>query len=240
VAGAKIYRTGDFGCYLPDGQIAFHGRMDDQVKIRGYRIELNEVVSALQRHPAIRQTVVTAGENGVGEKRLIAYIVPRAASAFPLISELRDFLARELPDYMLPATFVPLDAIPVGPSGKVDRFALPAPTDENILREETFVGPRTPTEQRVATIVAGLLGLEQVSMNENFFYLGGNSLLGTQVIARLRDAFDVEVPLLGLFDHPTISDLAAEVERLMETKLDAMSEDEVQRLLALNTKQAGQ
>jgi len=204
------------------------------VKIRGYRIELNEVVSALRRHSAIRETTVIAAENSIGEKQLIAYIVPRAAS--PSIGELRDFLAKELPDYMLPATFVLVDAIPVGTNGKVDRLALPAATDENILREEASLSPQTPTEQQVAVIVAGLLGFERVGVNENFFYLGGNSLFGTQLIARLRDAFGVDVPLLGLFDHSTVSNLAAEIERLIVTKVKAMNEDEVQRLLELNTK----
>jgi acyl carrier protein len=121
----------------------------------------------------------------------------------------------------------------------VDRSALPAPSDENILREEAFLSPRTPTEQRVAAIVASLLGLQRVGLKDNFFYLGGNSLFGTQVIARLRDAFHVELPLLTLFDHPTVVDLAAEVEQLMVAKLDAMSEDEALRLLALNSQPAG-
>ena len=236
VAGARLYRTGDLGCRLPDGQIEFHGRVDDQVKIRGYRIELNEVASVLRKHPAIRDSVVISSENGTGEKQLLAYIVPRATA--PTISELRNFLGGELPDYMLPSTFVTLDSLPIGPSGKVDRSALPAPSDENRLRGETSAGASNPTEQRVAAIVAALLGLQKVGVNENFFYLGGNSLFGTQVIARLRDAFDVEVPLLKLFDHPTVADLAAEVERLMVAKVAAMSEDEVQRLLASNARQA--
>jgi len=234
VAGARLYRTGDLGRRLPDGQIEFHGRVDDLVKIRGYRIELNEVVSALRKHPAIRETAVVSAENGTGEKQLVAYIVPLATA--PTISDLRDFLAKELPDYMLPSTFVSLGALPIGPSGKVTRSALPAPSDENTLRENAFVGASNPTEQRVAAIVASLLGLQKVGVNENFFYLGGNSLFGTQVIARLRDAFNVELPLLKLFDHPTVSDLAAEVERLIVAKVDAMSEDEVQRLLASNAR----
>jgi amino acid adenylation domain-containing protein len=249
--GAKLYRTGDLGCFLPDGQIAFRGRVDDQVKVNGYRIELNEVLTALRRHPAIRESAVVvreicirevgacangARENAAGEKQLVAYIVPQ--SDLPPLSELREFLSRDLPDYMLPATFVSLRALPVGSSGKVDRSALPAPTDENTLREEIFLGPRTPTEQRVAAIVASLLGLEQVGVKDNFFYLGGNSLFGTQVIARLRDAFNVDISLLKLFDHPTVADLAAEVERLLVAKLDAMSEEEAQRLLALHTEQA--
>jgi amino acid adenylation domain-containing protein len=253
--GAKLYRTGDLGCFLPDGQIAFRGRADDQVKVNGYRIEMNEVLSALRQHPAIRESAVVVreisvrevgvrqiggkngvGENVAGEKQLVAYIVPQ--SDLPPLSELREFLSRDLPDYMLPATFVRLKALPIGSSGKVDRSALPAPTDENTLREEVFLGPRTPTEQRVAAIVASLLGLEQVGVKDNFFYLGGNSLFGTQVIARLRDAFNVEISLLKLFDHPTVADLAAEVERLLVAKLDAMSEEEAQRLLALHTEQA--
>jgi amino acid adenylation domain-containing protein len=234
-AGARLYRTGDLGSLRADGQIAFHGRGDDQVKIRGYRIELNEVGSALSRHPAIRESVVVTNENGAGEKRLVAYVVAHAS--LPAVRELRDFLAQKLPDYMLPAIFVPLDALPVASSGKVNRAALPAPSEENILREETFLSPRTPTEQRVAALVASLLGLPQVGLNDNFFYLGGNSLFGTQVIARLRDAFHVDLPLLTLFDHPTVADLAAAVERLMVANLDAMSEDEAQRLLALHSQQ---
>jgi amino acid adenylation domain-containing protein len=235
-AGARLYRTGDLGCQLPDGQIAFRGRADEQVKINGYRIELNEVASALRRHPAIRESVLAATENRAGEKQLVAYIVPAAEP--PAVSELRDFLANDLPEYMLPATFVGLDSLPVGASGKVDRAALPAPSDENILREEGFLGPRTPAEERVAGIVARLLGLERVGINDNFFYLGGNSLFGTQVIARIRDTFNVEISLLKLFDHPTVADLAAEVERLIVAGIDAMTEEEAQRLLDLNAEQA--
>jgi amino acid adenylation domain-containing protein len=235
-SGVRLYRTGDLGCALPDGQIAFRGRVDEQVKINGYRIELNEVASVLRRHSALRESAVVAVENGAGEKQLVAYIV--AAATCPAVSELRDFLSNDLPDYMLPATFVSLDRLPVSSSGKVDRSALPAPTEENILREEVFLGPRTPIEERVAAIVARLLGLERVGVNDNFFYLGGNSLFGTQVIARLRDAFNVEISLLKLFDHPTVADLACEVERLLVARLDAMSEEEAQRLLAMSAEQA--
>jgi amino acid adenylation domain-containing protein len=235
-AGGRLYRTGDMGSYRADGQIAFHGRVDDQVKINGYRIELNEVASVLGRHPAIRESIIATRENEKGEKQLVGYVVPQ--SSYPSVSELREYLSKELPDYMIPATFVGLNALPLGTSGKVNRAALPAPTDQNILRDGVFEGPRTPTEQRVAAVVGSLLGLQQVGVNDNFFYLGGNSLFGTQVIARLRDAFNVEVSLLKLFDHPTVAELAGEVERLMIAKLDAMSDEEAQRLLALNTEQA--
>jgi acyl-coenzyme A synthetase/AMP-(fatty) acid ligase/acyl carrier protein len=217
VADARLYRTGDLGCLLSDGQIAFHGRADDQVKIRGHRIELNEIISALSRHPAVRENVVVAVEDAQGEKRLVAYIVPEASSL--TVSELRDFLAREMPNYMIPATFVGLDAIPVGAAGKVNRSALPAPNGENRLRDEAFVSARTPTEQGVATIILSLLGLNSMSVHDNIFYLGGDSLFGIQVIARLCESFHVELPLLCLFDYPTVAELAAEVERLVGCEL---------------------
>jgi amino acid adenylation domain-containing protein len=237
VADARLYRTGDLGCLLSDGQIAFHGRADDQVKIRGHRIELNEIMGALSRHPAVRENVVVVGEDAQGEKHLIAYVVPQASSL--TVSELRNFLARELPNYMIPAAFVGLDAIPVGAAGKVNRSALPAPNDVNLLRDEAFVGARTPTEQRVAAIIVSLLGLNSMSVNDNFFYLGGDSLFGIQVITRLCETFHVEFPLLGLFDYPTIAELAAEVERLAGPRIEAMSKEEASRLLAQNSEQPG-
>jgi amino acid adenylation domain-containing protein len=232
---ARLYRTGDLACWLPDGQIAFHGRIDDQVKIRGHRIELNEIIGALDRYPGVRASVVVACEDGMGDKRLVAYIVPQDSA--PTITDLRDFLGKELPTYMIPSTFVALDAIPLGANGKVNRSALPAPSDENMLRDEAFVRARTPTEQRVAEIVGSLLGIDSIGVSDNFFYLGGNSLFGTQVIARLRQSFDIELPLLRLFDCPTVEALAAEVERLLVARLEDMSEEEAQRLLALNAEQ---
>ncbi len=234
--GAHLYRTGDLGCRLPDGQIAFHGRLDDQVKIRGYRIELNEIIGVLDRHPAVRETVVVASEDGMGDRRLVAYIVPQGSA--PTVSEIRDFLGRELPTYMIPSTFVALDAIPIGANGKVNRPALPVPCDQNVLRDEVFVRARTTIEQRVAEIVVLLLGIDDIGVNDNFFYLGGSSLFGTQVITRLRESFDIELPLLRLFDCPTVEALSAEVERLVEAKVEAMSEAEARKLLALNTEQS--
>lgn len=230
---SRLYRTGDLACWLPDGQIAFYGRVDDQVKMRGHRIELNEIIRALDRHPAVRESVVVACADAMGDKRLVAYLVPEDGSS-PTITEMRDFLGRDLPTYMIPATFVALDAIPLGANGKVDRVALPIPSDENMIRDEAFVQARTLTEQRVTEIVRSLLGIDSIGMSDNFFYLGGNSLFGTQLIARLRESFEVEVSLLRLFDCPTIAALAEEVERLLMTKLDAMSEEEAQTLLALN------
>jgi len=141
-----------------------------------------------------------------------------------------------LPEYMVPAVFVRLGALPLNPNGKIDRNALPAPTPDNTVRDDAFVGPRTPVEERVMGILAPLLGLEQVSVEDNFFLLGAQSLLGTQMIARIRDTFGVELCLRQVFDAPTVATLSAEVERLLVEKLDAMTEDEAQRLLTPGTR----
>lgn len=227
---ARLYRTGDLARYLPDGQIAFLGRVDEQIKIRGFRIEPAEIVKILDEHPAVQSSVVVAREVAPGDKRLVAYFVlaPKAQATH---TEIRNFLAARLPEYMVPTTFVKLNTLPLNPSGKVDRTALPAPNTENTLRDNVFVAPRNPIEERVAAILAPLLGLDKVSMEDNFFLLGGHSLLGTQLIARVRDAFGIELTLRTLFDAPTVAKLAAQVEMFLIARLEAMSEAEVQRLL---------
>jgi len=235
-ASDRLYRTGDMGSWIEDGQIAFHGRIDDQVKVNGFRVELNDIASALRRHGNVREAVVSARENESGEKQLVGYVVP--SSMPPTVSELREFLLKELPEYMVPAVFVKMESLPVGSSGKFDRRALPEPDHDNILRDEVFQHPTSVTEQRVGSIVSSLLGVQHVGVNDNFFYLGGNSLFGTQLIARLRDAFQVEVPLLKLFDHPTIAELSQEIDRMMVARVESMSEEEVRRLLATNSAQA--
>jgi acyl carrier protein len=234
---SRLYKTGDAASYLPDGQIAFLGRTDDQVKIRGYRVELGEVAAVLNRHPMVQTSVVVAREEVPGDKRLIAYIVPHVNSddkpdnkAQLTDNMLREFLLTNLPEYMLPAIFCRMDAVPLTASGKIDRNALPLPAQEQRLRGEEYMAPRTPAEERMAAILATLLRLERVGVNENFFLLGGNSLMGAQVIARVRDNFGVELTLLSLFDHPTVAGLAAEIEQLLVAKLGAMSEDEAERL----------
>lgn len=232
---ARMYRTGDLGCWLPDGQIAFHGRLDDQVKIRGHRIELNEITGVLGRHPAVRENVVVACDDGTGDKHLVAYIVAHDSAL--TVSDIRNFLGKQLPTYMIPSTFVALDALPLATNGKVNRTALPPLCDGNMLRDEAVVRTRTATEQRVADVVASLLRIDSIGIRDNLFYLGGNSLFGTQLIARLRDTFDVELPLLRLFDCPTVEELAAEIERLLVAKLENMSDGEAEELLRLNARQ---
>jgi len=229
--GERLYKTGDLARYLPDGQIAFLGRADDQVKIRGFRVELGEITNALNRNPAIRENVVIAREDKPGQKRLVAYVTLRSGICVSN-GELRHSLGQDLPEYMLPAAFVKLESLPLGPNGKVDRSALPVPTDDNIIRDENFVSPRTPTEEQIATVISELLGLERIGVDDNFFLLGGNSLLATQVIARVRDSFDVEVTLLTVFDNPTVAGIAAAVEQLVLERVEALSDEEAGRLVA--------
>jgi amino acid adenylation domain-containing protein len=227
---ARLYRTGDRARFLPDGQLAFLGRTDSQLKIRGYRIEQEEIVAALNAHPAVQASVVTACEDSAGEKQLVAYLVLLPGET-PTTTDLQNALKTRLPDYMIPATFVRLDALPITPNGKTDYAALPSPDADNTLQNDAFVAPDTPVEERVAAIVAELLHLERVSIDDNFFLLGGHSLLGTQLIARISDAFGLALSLRVLFNAPTVRQLAAEIEQQMLEKLAAMSEEEVQRLL---------
>lgn len=229
--GARLYRTGDVGRYLSNGEIAYLGRIDDQIKIMGYRIEPNEIVAALDRHPSVRASVVVAREEANREKHLVAYVVSNSAS--PLSAdELRRFLGNELPEYMVPAVFVQLAELPLSENGKIDRSALPAPDFENTLRDQDFTAPRTIVEERLAAILCSLLELDEVSVYDNFFFLGGHSLLGTQLIAQIRNQFGVEIALRKLFDAPTIAELSSEIEHLILVRVEAMNEDEVQRLLA--------
>jgi amino acid adenylation domain-containing protein len=227
---ARLYRTGDLGRRLPDGQIAFMGRLDEQVKIRGYRIEPAEIVRALNEHPDVRESAVVAHETAPGDKRLVAYVVP-ASRQPPSPRALKDFLATRLPGYMVPATFVELKSLPISVSGKLDSAALPLPDEGTVLREDGYVAPRTQVEERVAGILAPLLGLERVGVLDNFFTLGGHSMLGTQLITRLREAFSVQLALRTIFETPTVAGLSAEIERLLLRRLEAMSEDEAARML---------
>jgi amino acid adenylation domain-containing protein len=223
--GSRLYKTGDLGRLLPDGQVAFLGRADDQIKIRGYRIEPNEIVSALDRHPDIRESLVVAREGASGDKRLIAYVVP-AGDSLPTHTALQNFIRDCLPEYMVPATFVRLEAFPLTSHGKIDRAALPEPTAENTIGEDAFEAPRSLVEERLTSILKTLLSVEQIGIDDNFFQMGGHSLLGAQLIARVRDTFGVELSLRSLFDHPTVREMSTEIERLIFAKLEAMGADE--------------
>lgn len=215
--GERLYRTGDRARLLSNGEIDFLGRLDEQVKIRGYRVELDEISNQLDAHPDVKaSTVIVAGGE---EKRLIAYLVLRS-EARPVANRFREYLQSRVPEYMIPATFVRLDALPLTSNGKVDRAALPAPNG-NTLLEEAYVAPRSLVEQRMAEIIAPLLHVQRVGANDNFFLLGGHSLLGTQLLTRISEAFGVELSLLTIFDHPTLGGMSAEIEKLILAKMDA-------------------
>jgi amino acid adenylation domain-containing protein len=232
--GSRLYKTGDLGKYLPDEQIAYLGRCDQQIKIRGFRVEPEEIVAVLNHHPSVQGSAVVVRETGENDRRLAAYLVFHS-HAIPTVGDLRDYLRIHLPEYMVPATFVQLESLPLTDNAKVDRSALPAPNTGNTLRDAVTEGPRTPVEARVGEILATVLGFTEIGVNDNFFLLGGHSLLGAQLIARLQDAFGVEVGLRALFDGPTVARLSSEVERLLMARLEAMSEEEACRLLDATT-----
>ncbi len=228
--GARLYKTGDLARYLPDGQLAFLGRSDDQIKLRGYRIEPGEIVAALNQHPAIGASVVVAREDPPEEKRLVAYIVADAET--PLTPGiLQEHLLTRLPDYMVPAVFVRLEALPVTPNGKIDKAALPTPEPANMLHEEPNSAPETLIESKIAEIVSSLLHVEQVGADDNFFMLGGHSMLGIQLVTRIAETFGVELPLHTLFSKPTVHLLADEIEQQLVARLEGMSDVEAQSLL---------
>ncbi|MEG4054907.1 MULTISPECIES: amino acid adenylation domain-containing protein [unclassified Microcoleus] len=216
LTGERLYRTGDLGRYMPDRNIEFLGRIDNQVKIRGFRIELGEIETVLSQHPDVRETLVIATDVVAGNKQLVAYIVPQLQAA-ARSSDLRSFLKQKLADYMIPGAFLVLDALPLTPNGKVDRRALLA-TELHLELEETFVAPRTPIEEMLASIWSNILSIDFVGIRDNFFELGGNSLLATQVISRMRDTLAVELPLRSLFEAPTIAELAERVENSLKNK----------------------
>jgi amino acid adenylation domain-containing protein len=221
----RLYRTGDLGRFLPCGEIEFLGRLDDQIKIRGYRVEPNEIIHALNTYPGVQASAVTVEADHAGAKRLLAYVVlAKGAKADP--TGLRQMLAQQLPDYMVPAVLVRMEALPLTANGKVDLSALPAPSAANALTDDKFVAPRTTVEQRLAGILRPLLHVDRVSIKDNFFLLGGHSLLGTQLITRISESFGVELSLFSLFDHPTLEEMSLEVEKLILAKVEAMSAED--------------
>lgn len=236
--GARLYRTGDLARYLPDGNIAFLGRMDDQVKIRGYRVELGEIEVTLGEHPNVERIVVLAREDASdgGEafkgmnRQLVAYVQPRQAEELD-VNELRQFLKARLPDYMLPAHFMILDQIPLTPNGKIDRQALPAPERSRSESVGSFVQPRTDTERVLVDIWAEVLSLDRVGVNDDFFELGGHSLLATKLVSRIRRAFQLELPLRAVFERPTVAEMALFVEELVLENIQSMSEEEAAQRL---------
>lgn len=207
-ANDLIYRTGDLGRYLPDGQVEHCGRADSQVKVRGFRVELDEVESVLNSHPAIDQAVVMAQADQAGSNRLVAYLSSHQQPS-PTISDLRTFVQQRLPEYMSPSVFFLLPEMPLTPNRKIDRRALLSMDTQKLNRSESFIQPRNEAERRIARIWCEMLDLREVGVMENFFELGGHSLLATRLIMRLRQEFDLDIPLRALFLDSTIAGLAA-------------------------------
>jgi amino acid adenylation domain-containing protein/non-ribosomal peptide synthase protein (TIGR01720 family) len=209
--GARLYRTGDLVRWLPDATLNFLGRLDHQVKVRGFRIELGEIERILQEHPDVHRAVVVARSDGpVGQKQLVAYFVA-AATPPPAAASLRSFLAERLPAYMVPAVFMMLESLPLSPNGKVDRMALPPPEATRSGAAREYVAPRTPEEERLATVWAQVLRLPQVGVNDNFFELGGDSILSIQIVARARQA-GLLFTVRQIFEHQTVAELARYAE----------------------------
>jgi amino acid adenylation domain-containing protein len=236
---AVLYKTGDLGTCLPDGQIAFLGRVDEQIKIRGFRVEPAEIEKVLDEHSDVQASTVVLRGAEAGNEHLVAYFVA-SGKARPTYRKLHNFLAARLPEYMLPSMFIRLDALPMNLSGKIDRTALPEPGPENTLRDKIFVEPRTRIEEHVSEIIAKLLNLNRVGAEDNFFLLGGHSLLGTQVIARVRDTFGIELSLRSLFDAPTVAELSTQIEMALVAKLEAMSEEQAQRIITATAARSGE
>ena len=212
-------RTGDFARWLPNGELECLGRQDFQVKIRGFRVELGEIEAFLMRYPNVRECAVIAREDAPGRKQLVAYIVTRNTkpeTRNSVLQELRELIVRELPDYMVPAVFVKVDSLPLTPNGKIDRKALPAPDANSLQIQNSYLAPKTPIEEIIAAIWAEVLGRERVGRRDNFFAIGGHSLLAGQVISRLRTDFKIQLPFSTIFNSPTVTDLAEAITQFQK------------------------
>ncbi len=207
---SRMYRTGDLARYMEDGNIEYLGRIDHQVKVRGFRIELGEIETAINSVESVQESLVVTRDDMAGNKALVAYLVTRQNSD-TVIPAVREAIKAECPDYMMPSVFITLDEFPLTPNGKIDRNALPAPTPDMFVSGE-YVKPRNEVEARMAEIWQSVLGIEKVGVKSNFFELGGHSLLATQCMSRIRDVFEVELPVKTLFNAPTIEELCRKLD----------------------------
>ncbi len=231
--GARMYRSGDLARVSDRGELEYLGRMDHQVKIRGFRVELGEIESALNAHPMIRESVVLAREERDGDKRLTAYIVPTATA--PTVTEVRDYLGRRIPEYMVPARFIVLTALPLTTNGKVDRAALPVPDDARPALEKEFIPPRSEAEKKLAGIWSAVLGVAEVGIFDNFFDLGGDSIRSIAILSRAQEQ-GLKLSLQQMFEHPTVAGMASCAEsaghlgdKTCSRPFDLISPDDRQR-----------
>jgi acyl-CoA synthetase (AMP-forming)/AMP-acid ligase II/acyl carrier protein len=217
--GDRLYKTGDRVRYLPDGKIAFLGRMDNQVKIRGYRIELGDIETALSQHSEVNQCVASIWEDNTGHNALVSYVVFKDSKKVG-IPELRDFLKQKLPEYMIPSLFMEMDEIPLLPNGKTDRKSLPAPEQSRLELETVYIAPQSEVERIIAEVWKQVLRIEQVGLHDNFFDLGGHSLLLIQIHNKFQEVFKKEIPIAEMFRFPTIKALA---DHLVQEENDRVS-----------------
>jgi amino acid adenylation domain-containing protein len=232
--GARMYRTGDRGRRRPDGNLAFCGRLDRQTKIRGHRVELDELDSVLNQHPKVAFATAISNVSEAGENQLVGYILPKADEGVPTAHELQKYLLRSLPDYMIPAGFVRLQEIPVSPNGKIDLTMLPRATESNLLETMAGEAPATPIEETLLAMVRELLEREAVSADDNFFLVGGHSLLGMQLLVRVRQLYDVDLTLRELFASPTVRRMATIVEEKLIAAIALMSDEDAECQLAIS------
>jgi acyl-coenzyme A synthetase/AMP-(fatty) acid ligase len=226
----RLYRTGDLARYLPTGGIELLGRADHQVKIRGHRVELGEIEALLGEHPEIRECVVAARETVNGDKRLVAYVIPRGEQ-HPTQRQLRQYAQERLPEHMVPAQVVFMTKFPKTPNQKIDRTALPAPDTDFVENGHEFEAPATEMEENLAELWTELLDLPRVGRRDNFFESGGHSLLAMQLVGKIRTRFAVDLPLKNLFEHPTLTELAGAIDALswsttIKTPVQAIGERE--------------
>jgi len=221
IEGNRLYKTGDLVRYLSDGNIEFLGRIDNQVKIRGFRIEIGEIETTLSQHPTVKETVVLAREDQPGNKRLVAYVVPETETTPDIVPKLKQYLKEKLAEYMVPSAFVVLSELPLTPSGKVNRRALPAPDISSFSQSENFVAPRDRVEEQLAQMWSEILNINPVGVKSNFFELGGHSLLAVNLMAKIQQRFGKQLPLSILFTNPTIEDLGSLIRG--ETKVSSSS-----------------
>lgn len=227
--GARLYRTGDLARFLPDGTIMYLGRVDHQIKLRGFRIELGEIEAVLSQHPAVREVVVTASTDATGNTRLVAYVVLQQGHHLST-QQMQQYMARQVPDYMIPAILMVLDTFPLTTSGKVNRGELPVPVGDRPELLTPFVAPRLPLEAQIAEIWSHVLGVEHIGVEDHFIALGGHSLLAMQIATRLRETFRIEITLRALFDAPTVTQLAELVTHLMGSHSTEPSQSELPHL----------
>ncbi|NJK49493.1 AMP-binding protein, partial [Candidatus Gracilibacteria bacterium] len=236
-AGSRLYRTGDKARYLSDGNIEFLGRIDHQVKVRGFRIELGEIEAVLNQHPEVKECVVINREDVPGKNQLIAYIVYKQEKVVT-VTELRHFLEEKLPLYLVPTNFVTIDAMPLSPNGKIDRRSLPVPNNLRPELEVNYVIPQTEVQQAIADVWQKVLALEKVGIHDNFFEIGGHSLLLIQVNSKLCQLFNIELSIVEMFRYPTISSLSEYLNNIAPSQ-SSLADDKLQneKLKAGKTKQ---